>query len=297
VESLSTDVRVSQYADINYAAKKFTSDKWYWLNPTGISGYLVFLPNTPVVWIDEQFKKSYKIPMRVSKDIYEKNTILIASLNVSESLMRVEDLWIYAGKNIRATPFTQRWNSLLDFYTLYYKPDLVLQQGICIETAIYESLSSIRNWETVPRMMLAQGNLFQRRLRVQFIEKSDTFAPNQKKLESPVYVKKPAFVAESDGVTASVYVKKPAFVAESDDSAAQAFPHPEYPDTYDIWINGVKKGYAAVQDINLSRRLKKASEGLSESKGLRVKVEWNSEFSAYEINELIDPNFNLNSYK
>ena len=294
VESLSNDVRVSQYADINYAVKKFETDKWFWLKPTGISGYLVFLPKTPVVWIDEQFKKSYKIPLRVSSDIYEKNTVMIASLNVSEGLLRLEDIWLHSGKTLRSNSFTQRWNTLLDFYTIQYKEDLVLQQGIRVETAIYESLYSVHLWEKTPQMMIAQGDLYGRRLRVQLTERVDTNKPHHKGLgyveatpsgvspapaPAPVTPKKPI-----------VILKRPAFVVENDDSSARAVPHPEYPDTYNIFINGVKKGYAAVQDIQLSRRLKKAAEGLSvdnKSKGLCVKVEWNSEFSSYEIQDLI----------
>ena len=78
VESLSDDTRISQYADINYAIKKFESRKWYWLNPSGRSGYLVCLPKMPIVWIDEQFKFSYKIRARVSSHIYEKVSVFIA---------------------------------------------------------------------------------------------------------------------------------------------------------------------------------------------------------------------------
>jgi hypothetical protein len=48
-------------------------------------------------------------------------------------------------------------------------------------------------------------------------------------------------------------------------------------------VNGVKKGYAAVQDIELSRRLKDA---LGNNKELSVHVEWNEEFSMYEITDL-----------
>jgi hypothetical protein len=48
-------------------------------------------------------------------------------------------------------------------------------------------------------------------------------------------------------------------------------------------VNGVKKGYAAVQDIELSRRLKDA---LGNNKELSVCVEWNEEFSMYEITDL-----------
>jgi hypothetical protein len=61
---------------------------------------------------------------------------------------------------------------------------------------------------------------------------------------------------------------------------AKAVAHEEYPDTYNLWIKGVKKGYAAVQDLDLSRELRLASKDGAE---LFVNVEWNSEFNMYEI--------------
>ena len=295
VESLSPDVRVSQYADVNFAAKKFAGsavDKWYWLKPAGISGYLVFLPNTPVVWIDEQFKKSYKIPMRVSNSIYEKRSVFIATLNVGDSLLRLEDVWLNSGKMIRAQPFTQRWEVLLDFYSLYYKPDLVLQQGMRVEAAVYEPLSSAMNWASdgmTEKMMLAQSESSPRRLRVQLsepsvpLEKKEPIVPleaNAPKVPMVPKEKKPhvvppraLFVEDTAEVSSSALLK----------TKARAVPHAEYPDTYDVWVNGVKKGYAAVQDIELSRRLKDA---FVNTKELSVNVEWNEEFSMYEITDL-----------
>ena len=295
VESLSPDVRVSQYADVNFAAKKLTVDKWYWLKPTGISGYLVFLPNTPVVWIDEQFKKSYKIPMRVSNSIYEKRSVFVATLNVGDSLLRLEDVWLNAGKMIRAQPFTQRWELLLDFYSLYYKSDLVLQQGMRVEAAVYDPLSSAMNWASdgmTEKMMLAQSESSPRRLRVQLSEpsvplaKKEPIVPLEPKVHMvPVASKVPMVPKEKKPHVVpprALFVEDTAEVSSSAllKTKARAVPHAEYPDTYDVWVNGVKKGYAAVQDIELSRRLKDA---LVNTKELSVNVEWNEEFSMYEI--------------
>jgi hypothetical protein len=310
VESLSPDVRVSQYADVNFAAKKIATDKWYWLKPTGISGYLVFLPNTPVVWIDEQFKKSYKIPMRVSNSIYEKRSVFIATLNVGDFLLRLEDVWLNAGKMIRGQSFTQRWEVLLDFYSLYYKPDAVLQQGIRVEMAVYEPLCKAMDWASdgmVEKMMLAQSESSPRRLRVQLGEPSVTSVPSGHVLKRvpveptvpTVFKEKKAPVAPmsptvTNGKKTHVIPPRALFVEDTADvsssglhtskaTKARAVPHAEYPDTYDVWVNGVKKGYAAVQDIELSRRLKDA---LGDNKELSVNVEWNQEFSMYEITDL-----------
>jgi hypothetical protein len=262
VESLSHDVRVSQYADINYAVKRFERSKWYWLTQSGRSGYLVFLPNTPVVWIDEQFKSSYKIQMRVSSAVYDKTSVMIASLNLGDAVMRLEDVWMLAGEPIK-TSFTQRWNTLQEFFALQYKSDSVLQQGLRIETAVYQALESIKDLQHMPSMLLAQGEDEKRRLRVQI--------PNT--TEAKAQVTKAPLVAKAP------LAKSPKPTQNANEATAVA--HPEYPDTYDLFVNGVKKGYAAVQDMDLSKRLRLI-------KGeIRVKIEWNPEFSMFEIHEIL----------
>jgi len=269
VESLSNDVRVSQYADINHAIKRFESSKWYWLAPSGRSGYLVFLPNTPVVWIDEQFKSSYKIQMRVSSAVYKETSVMIASLNLGDAVLRLEDVWVLAGETTKIIPFTQRWNKLQEFYALQYKSDSVLQQGLRIEPAEYQSLESIKKLQNLPNTMIAQGEDEKRRLRVQLVAGTNT-APSTR----PAPLTGPA--------TRPGPVKKEVSKEKTDaDNQAIAVAHPEYPDTYELTVNGVKKGFAAVQDMELSKRLKLL-------KGeIRVKIEWNPEFSMYEIHDIL----------
>jgi len=287
VESQWHDLRISQYADVNYAAKKFTEDKWYWLLPTGYSGYLVFLPKMPAVWIDEQLKKSYKIPIRVSSQIYQHSSVIIASLNMADAVLRLEDIWIHAGKNTRQTPFTQRWENLLDFFSVSYKPDLVLQ-GLRIEVAKYECLSAALAWDysKIQGFVIAQGETYQRRLRVQMAQESysnDKEKPRPKP-ETPSVPKEkshPPQMKQTQQVQHVQHVQQ----GQENLSYAIAVPHPQHPDTYDLLINGVKKGYAAVQDIDLSRKLRSS---VNLKKELRVKFEWNSEFSMYEINDLLE---------
>jgi hypothetical protein len=196
---------------------------------------------------------------------------------------------------IRAQPFTQRWELLLDFYSLYYKPDLVLQQGMRVEAAVYDPLSSAMNWASdgmTEKMMLAQSESSPRRLRVQLSEpsvplaKKEPIVPLEPKVHMvPVASKVPMVPKEKKPHVVpprALFVEDTAEVSSSAllKTKARAVPHAEYPDTYDVWVNGVKKGYAAVQDIELSRRLKDA---LVNTKELSVNVEWNEEFSMYEI--------------
>ena len=271
VESLSNDVRVSQYADLNHAIRRFESSKWYWLAPSGRSGYLVFLPNTPVVWIDEQFKSSYKIQMRVSSAVYNETSVMIASLNLGDAVLRLEDVWVLAGETTKIIPFTQRWNKLQEFYALQYKADSVLQQGLRIEPAEYQSLESIKKLQNLPNTMIAQGEDEKRRLRVQLVAGTNTApAPATRPATCPTPATRPGPVKK----------ELPKEKIDADNQAI-AVAHPEYPDTYELTVNGVKKGFAAVQDMELSKRLKLL-------KGeIRVKIEWNPEFSMYEIHDIL----------
>jgi hypothetical protein len=287
VESLSNDCRISQYADLAFAAKKMSTDAWFWLTPIerARTGYLVFMPKQPVVWMDEQFKKSFRIPMRVSRAVYEKKSVLIATLDQVDNVLRLEDVWMYEGKLLRGSPFTQRWNTLLDFYGLHYKPDLMLQGGIHIQTATYESLASFPlPGTTCPTMMFAQGDKYPRRLRVQFAKGS---APAQPQIHQQRHAKVQgqgqayAFVD-----SASEDEKEPVSHAPlPGELVAKAVPHESYPDTYTLWIDGKEKGFAAVQDLELSRRMR--SFAATAGKKMEVKVEWNEEFNMYEILSLL----------
>jgi hypothetical protein len=295
VESLRSDVRISQYADLAFAGKKMeeSNEPWYWLEPVpgGRTGFLVLLPDQPAVWIDEQGKVSFYVQMRVSVPVYEKRSVFLASLNKFDGLLRLEDVWVLAGKSFTQSPFTQRWDALMTFYGVQYKEDFQLQQGLRLEMASYSSLGSVKGMSSVPATMFLQGEKYPRRLRVQMEAAAGAAvpivraAPAAKPLPLPLHthtqtqkhtpIQKPMFVDDEDDV------KQPPFTHRTTpDDVARAIAHEEHPDTYNLWINGVKKGYAAVQDLDLSRELRTASKDDAE---LYVKVEWNSEFNMYEI--------------
>ena len=297
VESLRSDVRISQYADLAFAGKKIeeSSEPWYWLEPVpgGRTGFLVLLPEQPAVWIDEQGKVSFYVQMRVSVPVYEKRSVFLASLNKFDGLLRLEDVWVLSGKSFTQSPFTQRWDALMTFYGVQYKEDYQLQQGLRLEMASYSSLGYVKGMSSVPATMFLQGEKYPRRLRVQMeaasVPNVRPVAARAKALPLPsnahtplhthTHTQKPMFVDDDDDV------KQPPFtqnskVPKTPDDVARAIAHEEHPDTYNLWINGVKKGYAAVQDLDLSRELRTASKDDAE---LYVKVEWNSEFNMYEI--------------
>jgi hypothetical protein len=291
VESLRSDVRISQYADLVYAGKKIEENNspWYWLEPVpgGRTGFLVFLPGQQAVWTDEQGKVSFFVQVRVAEEIYKKNSVFIASLNKFDGLLRLEDAWLVAGQNQATTkyPFTQRWDSLIRFYSTQYKEDFQLQQGLRLELASFQSLASLDKWAKMPTMMFLQGENAHKRLRVQLDEPS-TATPAQQQPRPQQMRKDPVkqrvmFVDEDEPSTSTESQSDSIAKAVSHkETTAKAVAHEEHPDTYNLWINGVKKGYAAVQDLDLSRELRLASQT---AKDLFVKVEWNSEFNMYEI--------------
>ena len=290
VESICQDVRISQHADLIYAAKRMETDIWYWLSPLagGRVGYLIFLPDQPVIWIDDQFKQSFKIQMRVSSDVYKKHSVMVASLNKTDCMLRLEDAWIYKGKSLLNDTFTKRWETLLEFYGEEFKEDLKLQQGLNIQPATFTPLHSAKEWlsdeQRRPSLMFAQGEKAPRRLRVQIQEREK--AENDKAIVPPFFY---ADQEEKKGkrIQKDQRVQKPMFIEESkeeeettSDSIAKAIAHDEYPDTYNIWIKGVKRGYAAVQDLDLSRILREATK---DKKEVMVRIEWNEEFNMYQI--------------
>lgn len=291
VESLRSDVRISQYADLVYAGKKIEENNspWYWLEPVpgGRTGFLVFLPGQQAVWTDEQGKVSFFVQVRVAEEIYKKNSVFIASLNKFDGLLRLEDAWLVAGQNQEKVPFTQRWDSLIRFYSTQYKEDFKLQQGLRLELASFQSLACLDKWAKIPTMMFLQGENAHKRLRVQLEEPAPVYAPAQqqqqprpqqmRKMPTEPVKQRAMFVDEDEPIVES---DSTANAVAHNDSIAKAVAHEEYPDTYNLWFKGVKKGYAAVQDLDLSRELRLASQT---AKDLFVKVEWNSEFNMYEI--------------
>ena len=294
VESLRSDVRISQYADLVYAGKKIEENNspWYWLEPVpgGRTGFLVFLPGQQAVWTDEQGKVSFYVQVRVAEEIYKKNSVFIASLNKFDGLLRLEDAWLVAGQNQATTkyPFTQRWDSLIRFYSTQYKEDFKLQQGLRLELASFQSLACLDKWAKIPIMMFLQGENAHKRLRVQLEETQEPApapAPQQQKQMRKPPVQMPVqtramFVDDDEPPHKDTESESTAKAVAHTESIAKAVAHEEHPDTYNLWIKGVKKGYAAVQDLDLSRELRLTSK---EGKDLFVKVEWNSEFNMYEI--------------
>lgn len=264
VESCWEDVRISQYADLNYASRRLATEKGHWLDSdAGQVGYLLFLPRMPIVWIDERMKFSLRLFLRVRSPVYEKKSVFIASLNRADGLLRLEDCLLLRGVPLRDKPFSHRWDELCDFYGNSFKEDAYAQQGLRVELASYKPLNSAVEWSSraePPTTMIWQPEVGPRRFRVQL----QTTEPLGQQASRPQQQQQARPQSKPDNTGATVT------------------PHPSYPDTYELTLGGVKKGFAAVQDITLSQQLRTAAAG-SSGKPIPVTVEWNADFSMYQI--------------
>ena len=202
-----------------------------------------------------------------------------------DGLLRIEDCWNLAGKSTRNLPFTQRWSHVTNFFDTMFCEDMHLQQGLQIKLAEYQSLDAALRWPSTPHMMLAQGEKSHRRLRVQ----CGGVAPTAPAKRSEV----PRGQGGAPDVIPVHILKRPllekpavslALLVEEKPNTARAVAHELYPDTYDLFVGGKKLGYAAVQDLALSRELKDAlTKSNSKEKELLVRIAWNEEFGMNEI--------------
>lgn len=283
------DVRVSQFADLTHASTLLQKGTWYWLS-AGKGGFLVMMAQCPVIWLDEQGKVSYKINMRVDKEWSERGSVFLASLNMSDGILRLEDLRYAAGKSVEGDVFSKRWEGLLDFYRNSYICDSLLQGGLSIEPAIYTSLESAKEWDqNTPMFMIAQGETYKKRVRIQIREKDMTpvvaraYPPTR---EPSQLVKQKALAAKQKPASGPKHSASTPLTKPPTEEKVEAYvvPSKDFPDTYVLFVKGENKGFAAVQGLGLSRSLKEASKT---SDKIPVSVTWNAEFSSHEIVSIV----------
>jgi hypothetical protein len=256
--------------------KKMEGRAWYWLKslPGAKMGFLVCQPKSPIVWMDEQFKQTYKIPIRFSASVLEKS-VFLASLNRTLGVLQIEDCWMYKGTNLRTKKFSERWRIVSKVLSYEYREDKVLQRGFEVQAATFFPLTGLREMvgSSMPPFVLAQGEDYSRRLRVQLVGK------DQDSSSRPLFVEDSEVAVPAPTPSRAEKADMPVF-PETPEGTAIAVPHEEYPDTYNLFIGGQKKGYAAVQELALSKKLRKA---IAETPQLLVRIDWNEEFKMYVI--------------
>jgi len=231
-------------------------------------GFLVFLPKQAPVFLQSRTKAGppCTLRMRVSPTVSEGGgSILIATLDVIQHSLRIEDVWMWKGERIfDKQPYSKRRETLKEFVERCWIPDARLLGGITttvlnpktIEQAFGSIPPPVHTMELIPEMAGKRRMWFP--------------------LESVV----PATAL------AVVPVPRVLAVAVPKQNGLQrvlAKPVDKMPDIYDIYsTNDEPIGRASVQQFALSQHLRSECP----ADGIWVFVEWREEFKGYEIKKV-----------
>ena len=228
-------------------------------------GFLICMRDKPIVFLNSRLSYGFTLRMRVHSSLYQEGTIFIGTLDTVHGILRLEDVLLYCGKAVVMNPYSKRYSVLKDFYTNAFVQDTRLSSmrvllaepkplatfRDAVESNEFHSIDLIpeqggrRRWH-VPLVIYQQQQLPQK--------------PTATEL-----------LAYNLGSVATVTENKK-------ESSAIAKKVPGLPDTFDLFVKGKSIGRAAVQNAEIS--LKMRAEG---AKDIPVSIEWDEEFLRYKI--------------
>jgi hypothetical protein len=285
VESMP-DSRITFYSNLaGFEKRILKKENGYLTSASGRVGYLLLVPKKPVVWMDEQQKQCFRIPMRLSHLLFNQRTVFIATLNRGEGRLTIDDCWEWKAQPLTGRPFSKRWAFVKEFFSADFTADAKVQRGLRIEPATWyplASFSKLQSNSTLDWIQWQPEDAAYKRLRVElncnkFISDDTSGQPTAATALIPPY--NPP--STSTPITQSHTDEPPTLTA-------RAVAHPDMPDTYTLFTaEGIEKGTAAVQRFSLSKVLRNAMTN-KEQKEILVEIEWNSEFDKWEICGLAD---------
>ncbi len=225
-------------------------------------GFLVFLPRQAPVFLQTRPKAPppCTLRMRTSQLLGEGGgTILIATLDSVQHVLRLEDVWMWRGEPVFDTKgYSARRTYLREFVERHWIPDARLMGGIT--TTVLNPISleaAINGTGSAHTMDLIPEQAGRRRLWFQVETKAAPAAPKITKSveEAPIAEPKPV-----------------------QSGTATARPVDKMPDIYDIYDESGKPfGRASVQRFAVSQQLR-------DIKGAaKVRFEYRADFKGYEI--------------
>ena len=231
-------------------------------------GFLVFLPRQAPVFLQTRPKAPppCTLRMRTSQILGEGGgTILIATLDSVQHVLRLEDVWMWRGEPIFDTKgYSARRTFLREFVERHWIPDPRLMGGISTTVLNPVSLEvGLEGKGSAHTMDLIPEQAGRRRLWFQVETK--TVAP---RLEA---VQKHSATATETETVAPNPVQS---------GTATARPVDKMPDIYDIYDDSGKLiGRASVQRFAVSQELRKGAA--------KVRFEYRADFKGYEIVSII----------
>lgn len=261
------DSRITFFSSSEHLERRVKKEKGYFLKGKGRVGYLLCMPKRPLLWMDEQKKQCIRVGARLSKSLFDENSVFIATFDKYDSCITIDDCWIYKGKSLIALPFTQRWEYVLKMYDHDYKRDEFLENGIQIQPAAYYAMTA---FQTVARgqewIHWMPEDASQKRMRIQLKQREASTIQEQISQKKLAHKQSP-----------EKQIKQTAHLT------AKAVPHEEFPDTYTLYTaEGTEKGIAAIQKFAISQSLKQLFEK-EKKEYVYVRVGWNADFEKWQI--------------
>ncbi len=246
-------------------------------------GFLIFLPQKPVIFMGTRSGKDGRKPpawtlrMRVDQSLgLGGGSLLIATLDKVQHVLRIEDVWIWKGENLVTTEtFTKRRQTLKDFVENHWIPDKRLMSGISTVVANPKPLSYLS--EMTPATCFSVDLIpdAPNRRRFTFILQETTKVKQQEPALPTPSPQVPVPVTQTTPSPAPVIPSS--LIAKK--ISANAVRVDGLPDVYDLFSkDGMPLSRAAVQQITLSQALRNQKVS-----SIPVFAEWKSEFGRYEI--------------
>ena len=222
--------------------------------------------------------------MRVSPTMGDGGgSILIATLDLIQHTLRIEDVWMWKGEALYDTsPFSKRRAHLKDFVERCWIPDARLMGGIqttilnprSVKAYLDAPATSVSTVEFIPemagrrRMWLAQA-----------VGSLPPLPPSQGEI-----FKGGESLSTAVKSSAPTNTISPASTVDKGFIRALAKPVDKMPDVYDLCDEaGTIVGQGSVQQFSLSQTLRTRQT----SEGVLVAVRWREEFGGYEITGLV----------
>lgn len=250
-----------------HKAKQTLSSSSVWVWPKFDKrpvGYLIFTDGfPPCIWYPDR-QEGMTFRWILPPNFCHKGPIVcLANILTGESILQIEDIIIYEGKNLWATrSFSERWKSLRDFWNklpadqplLAFKPRVVKPLTLEEWKQSYDpSYYWIIQPDTINSTRWFWKDTVTQQKTVEFI------APTLKR--------------KTEVLTTLCALCKP-------------YTKVTLPDTYSLYSQeGVNIGIASIPNLQISMELRKIME--KEPDGFPVEVVWNESFSKYQIQKVL----------
>jgi hypothetical protein len=248
-------------------------------------GFLVCMPNTTPIFIKTSNKKdiqphAFILRFRFSQEVHN-GSIFIVSLDTINHTFLFEDIYVWNDHNIFINKtFTQRRSIMKKFIEYHYIADVRLLGGLITSVLnpksldYFEELKDTKNYTRVHfipdspnrRRLTYTLNDIEARINDGYYGRKEISSSN---LPVPV-LHNPIL---SKAISAKPVTERP--------TIAKAVALPMLPDVYELYDNSISLGKAAIQTLELSKKLK---EVIDDNK--YVKIKYNDNFKRYEIIDL-----------